>query len=88
MSDATFKDPDLTTFAGVDELGLVVVGPDRAQTCGETCGDTYWVTLEDRGTEQPENMTEQAERPLNLKGSLEVWISVAQSGPLMNRKHT
>jgi hypothetical protein len=24
-------------------------------------------TLEDRGTEQPENMTEQAERPLNLK---------------------
>jgi len=23
--------------------------------------------LEDRGTEQPENMTEQAERPLNLK---------------------
>jgi hypothetical protein len=25
------------------------------------------VTLEDRRTEQPENMTEQAERPLNLK---------------------
>lgn len=34
MSDATFADPDLTTFAGLDELGLVVVGqrlaPDRA----------------------------------------------------------
>ena len=26
------------------------------------------MTLEDRRTEQPENMTEQAERPLNLKG--------------------
>ena len=26
MSDATFTAPDLTTFAGVDELGLEVVG--------------------------------------------------------------
>ncbi|WP_345207477.1 ISL3 family transposase [Fodinibacter luteus] len=34
MRDATFDCPDLTTFAGLDELGLVVVGqrvePDRA----------------------------------------------------------
>jgi len=41
--------------------------------------------LEDRGTEQPENMTEQAERPLKLKVSAEVWISVAQSGPGVDR---
>ena len=38
-------------------------------------------TLEDRGTEQPENMMEQAERPQKLKGSAELWISVARSGP-------
>jgi transposase len=34
VSDATFNDPDLTTFARLDELGLVAVGqrlePDRA----------------------------------------------------------
>ena len=34
MSDATFASPDLTTFAGVDDLGLVVTGqllePDRS----------------------------------------------------------
>lgn len=34
VSDATFKGPDLTTFIGPDELGLVVIGqrlePDRA----------------------------------------------------------
>ncbi|WP_134772183.1 ISL3 family transposase [Ornithinimicrobium flavum] len=34
MSDATFTRPDLTTFAGLDDLGLVVTGqllkPDRA----------------------------------------------------------
>lgn len=34
VPDATFADPDLTTFARLDELGLVVVGqrlePDRA----------------------------------------------------------
>jgi hypothetical protein len=33
-------------------------------------------------------MTEQAERPSErLKVSVEVWISVAQSGPRMNRRH-
>ena len=31
------------------------------------CGDTPRATLEDRGTEQPENMTEQAERPPKLE---------------------
>jgi len=34
MSDATFTCPDLTTFCGLEELGLVAVGqrlePDRA----------------------------------------------------------
>ena len=34
MPDATYDSPDLTTFCGLDELGLVVVGqhlePDRA----------------------------------------------------------
>lgn len=34
MSNATFTAPDLTTFAGLDELGLVVTGhrvePERA----------------------------------------------------------
>ena len=34
MPDATFTTPDLTTFAGLDELGLEVTGqrlePDRA----------------------------------------------------------
>jgi hypothetical protein len=34
MSDATFADPDLTTFARLDGLGLQVIGqhfsPDRA----------------------------------------------------------
>jgi hypothetical protein len=30
--------------------------------------ETPRVTLEDRVTEQPENMKEQAERPLNLNG--------------------
>lgn len=35
VPDATFVRPDLTTFAGLDELGLEVVGqrlePDRAR---------------------------------------------------------
>lgn len=34
MSNATFVAPDLTTFAGLDELGLVVTGqrvePERS----------------------------------------------------------
>lgn len=34
MSNATFTEPDLTTFAGLDNLGLIVTGqrvePERA----------------------------------------------------------
>jgi len=42
------------------------------------------VLAETRG--QPENVMEQAERHSELKMSQEVWISVAQCGPRMDRK--
>ena len=46
MFDATFVDPDLTTFARVDELGLVVVGqrlePDRAVLACRVAAQDRW----------------------------------------------
>jgi hypothetical protein len=45
------------------------------------------VRLEEPENGQPENVMEQAERPSELKMSVEVWISVAQCGPRMDRKH-
>ena len=43
--------------------------------------------LEEPENGQPENVMELAERPPELKMSVEVWISVAQCGPRMDRKH-
>jgi hypothetical protein len=40
-----------------------------------------WVRWHEPENGQPENITEQAERPTELKVSPEVWISVARSGP-------
>ena len=46
MSDATFACPDLTTFARLDELGLVVVGqrlePDRAVLACRVAAPDEW----------------------------------------------
>ena len=46
MSDATFTAPDLTTFAGVDELGLEVTGqrlePGRAVLACRVLADDRW----------------------------------------------
>ena len=46
MFDATFVDPDLTTFTRVDELGLVVVGqrlePDRAVLACRVAAEDRW----------------------------------------------
>ncbi len=46
MSDATSSCPDLTTFAGVDELGLEVVGqrlaPDRAVLACQVVKPDRW----------------------------------------------
>ena len=64
-------------------LGGVVVEPVHIELV--PCGDTPRVTLEDGGTEQQENMTEQAERPQKLKESAKVWISVAHSGQRTDR---
>ena len=46
MFDATFVDPDLTTFTRIDELGLVVVGqrlePDRAVLACRVAAQDRW----------------------------------------------
>jgi hypothetical protein len=46
MPDATFARPDLTTFAGLDELGLVVVGqrlePARAVLACRVLDPDQW----------------------------------------------
>lgn len=54
MSDATFANPDLTTFCRLDELGLEVTGqrvePGRAVlACRVIDDDRWWLTIDGVG---------------------------------------